>query len=366
MSSRRLVVVDASIAATGALKGARNIARLATGFAGASLILPRGSSVRPEDAPEFDDVRYWPMPQIRRSARDLALFTPSLALAGVRLARMLRPGDVLVLNDFYLLHGAAARLCGWRGKVVSWVRIDPLRFPAPLRRAWLGAIRRSGARMVAVSRFIAGRLPESAPVLYDPVEPRLEAAGPAAFVAREPRDVVFIAIYIEGEGQDHGLLAFARVAARHPQARLLFHGGDMGLERNRAFRARLEAQADGMGLADRVVFGGFTPDIVAAYRTAAAALVLSAAESFSLVCLETAALGVPVIAFRSGGPEEIVQDDRTGVLCAVGDIEAAATALDRMLADPSAARVMGGRAMADVAERFGEAAYAAKLAEMLG
>ena len=53
-------------------------------------------------------------------------------------------------------------------------------------------------------------------------------------------------------------------------------------------------------------------------------------ETFGVVIIETLACGKPVIATRSGGPEEILNKE-TGILVPQKDIDALANAIDYML-----------------------------------
>lgn len=55
-------------------------------------------------------------------------------------------------------------------------------------------------------------------------------------------------------------------------------------------------------------------------------------EPFGMVAAEAQAVGTPVVAFRRGGLEEVVDDGRTGFLVAPGDIAAAAAAVRKAAA----------------------------------
>lgn len=362
--ARRVVIIDAATAPTGGLRAAMNIARAAMARAEVRLVLSASSRVDDVDLSMFDDVVRVPMRQIRRSPVDLALYVPSLVAATWRLRRSLRDDDVLVVNDFYLAHGWLLRRLGFRGRIVTWVRIDPLAFPARLRRAWIGTMRAASDAIVAVSGFIVDRLRAEgveAHLLYDPVDLSLAPTG-------EPRDtqrIVQVANFTRGKGQDDAIRAFARIAPRFPRARLALYGGDMGLRRNRDYRAELERQAATSGFGDRISFRNFVRDVGAVLADAGLALVLSHRESFSLACLEASGCGLPVIATRCGGPQEIVQDGKTGLLCDVGDVPAIADAMERLLSDPAGAIAMGARGAALVRERFSPDVFADALHDLL-
>ena len=53
-------------------------------------------------------------------------------------------------------------------------------------------------------------------------------------------------------------------------------------------------------------------------------------EAFGLVAIEALACGVPVIAYRQGGPAEIVRSGKTGWLVAPGDVKGLADAITRI------------------------------------
>ncbi len=121
-----------------------------------------------------------------------------------------------------------------------------------------------------------------------------------------------------------------------PEARLVVAGeGDD--------RARLEAKAAGLEMADRVVFTGFTSEATLAelYKRCAAFAMPSRGEGFGLVYLEAMRAGKPVLAARGSAAEEIVVDGRTGLLADPDDREELRGALFRLLDHPGEARRIG-------------------------
>jgi glycosyltransferase involved in cell wall biosynthesis len=64
-------------------------------------------------------------------------------------------------------------------------------------------------------------------------------------------------------------------------------------------------------------------------------------EPFGRVVAEALAHGLPVIAFRSGGIPEIVEDGRSGMLVPCGDTDAFARAVETLASDTSRIRAMG-------------------------
>jgi L-malate glycosyltransferase len=81
-------------------------------------------------------------------------------------------------------------------------------------------------------------------------------------------------------------------------------------------------------------------------------LLLSEKESFGLVALEAMACGVPVIATKIGGIPEVVEDEVTGYLCPLGNIEEAAAKAISLLADDKKRQAFKRAALKRVKQSF--------------
>ena len=358
-----VAILDGSVDVTGALNSARGQARLLRDDARFILFLPTHSQAVDAAAADFERVERISLPDMKRSLPGLLRY-PFAALASARmLARRLRElgCERLQVNDFYLLPGPLTRLFGFRGRIVTWVRIDPRRY-GMAGKVWLFAARRWSSSMVSVSKFIIACLPPAVKtkLVYGPSQFRAATEG-----IRDPQSMLFVGNYIFGKGQQEAITAFQLIADRFPAATLVFHGGDMGLEKNRAYLAGLRRQAAAGPGAERILFGPFLPDLADARGRAGIALNFSHSESFSLTCFEASASGLAVIATRCGGPEEIVEDGVTGLLVPVGDTAAMAEAMAGLLGDPDRATAMGEAARYLVAERFSPTTIRSSLVELL-
>ncbi len=109
-------------------------------------------------------------------------------------------------------------------------------------------------------------------------------------------------------------------------------------------RRRIDAELS-PGVRDRVRLLGWLggEGLDAAYGRATVLLQPSRLETVGLSVLEAMARGVPVVATRCGGPEEIVTPD-VGRLVEVGDVAGAASAVLDVLADPHARGERAGAA----------------------
>ena len=90
-----------------------------------------------------------------------------------------------------------------------------------------------------------------------------------------------------------------------------------------------------LGLGDRVIFAGFRRDVPQVLRGFDALALSSRTEGFSLATVQAMATAIPVVATRSGGPEEILEDGVTGLLVPTDDPAALAAAMRRVRDDAS-------------------------------
>ena len=64
------------------------------------------------------------------------------------------------------------------------------------------------------------------------------------------------------------------------------------------------------------------------------------------------AAGLPIVASAAGGIPELVEHGRTGLLSPVGDPQALAVQLMRLMADPGLGSALGAAARAEAANRY--------------
>ena len=127
------------------------------------------------------------------------------------------------------------------------------------------------------------------------------------------------------EQKDIGTLlrGFALFSGRFPAARLVIVGGG-------ACKDALQRCADGLGIADRVVWTGFRDDIPTVMRAFDIFALTSIYEGLGLVLLEAMAAGVAVAATRVGAIPEVVAEGETGLLVGPGQPEELAAAFQKL------------------------------------
>ncbi len=190
------------------------------------------------------------------------------------------------------------------------------------RRAWERVIGVAPRKLVTIKNGVAMPRPQ-------PASLRQEYALPEDAVVN--RSVGPLEVQ---KGFDLLLRAFALVAGRHPQARLVLIGDG-------SKRAQLETLARDLGIDDRFTLTG--------YRHAASGFMMefdvfasaSRYEGLPLALIEAMSVGRPIVATGVGGVPEVVSDGETGFLTPSGEIELFAERLERMITDAALRERLG-------------------------
>jgi phosphatidylinositol alpha-1,6-mannosyltransferase len=179
--------------------------------------------------------------------------------------------------------------------------------------------------------------------------------------------VVSVSRLVKRKGHDRLIDAWPAVRRAVPDAALLIVGDGPA-------RRRLERLAASSGHVDSIVFSGAVePSELPPHLAAADVFALPIrdrwrgleTEGLGLALLEGSAMGLPVVAGRSGGTPSAVLDGRTGHLVDGRDSSQIATAVTSLLTNLEQARAMGAAGREWVADTFSWDALADRLAGQL-
>nr|WP_230688122.1 glycosyltransferase family 4 protein [Hymenobacter jeongseonensis] len=308
-------------------------------------VLPTGSTGRAVLEADGYVVHELPFVEISRRKADLLRYVPMLLLNGWRLRQLARQrgASLIHLNDFYNLTGYVARLFSLgKLQVIVHVRFLPQTLPQSFARMWKWLAEHGAHQVLCVSEAVRSYFtPTNGRVhtVYDPLPARGETQPPHTpnSAIDGCTQLLYLSNYIRGKGQNFALAAFRLAYAQNPALRLRFVGGDMGMAKNQQFRQELEATVQTAGLSKVVDFKGFAADTELAMKAHDIVLNFSEAESFSLTCLDALYYGVPLIATDCGGPAELFESGKSGLLVPNRDVNAMAAAM-LQLADDAALR----------------------------
>jgi glycosyltransferase involved in cell wall biosynthesis len=208
----------------------------------------------------------------------------------------------------------------------------PLMLQMGLFRRWRGAIDLFVANSVATQRELAKDGIDSVEILY-PGTPAVRARPPLG----EAPTAGFVGRLVPEKGIDVLIQAFAPVVRQLPSAKLVIVGD--GPERQ-----RLEQLIASLDLKGRVTVHGRLSRVKAERAMEDCWVQVAPSrweEPFGLVAIEAQMRGTAVIASRSGGFCETVDDGHSGMLVAPGDAGALSLALLQLLAQRDRAEAMG-------------------------
>jgi glycosyltransferase involved in cell wall biosynthesis len=224
-------------------------------------------------------------------------------------------------------------------------------------------VARRAARMTAVSQWLA----DQAVALGAPAKP---------IVASMPVDVDHFEL--NAGNRTKSVLFVGRLNAQKGPADLVAAMRSLPADVSADFvgdgpdREALAGQARSMGLEGRVKWHGQLPRsaIISLYRQAAVVAMPSREEGLGLVAVEALLTGTPVVAYKSGGVAELIEDGVTGVLVPPGDVGGLAGSLNALIGDSARARRMGAAGRERMLARFAPdtvaATYAGIYASVLG
>jgi glycosyltransferase involved in cell wall biosynthesis len=232
------------------------------------------------------------------------------------------------------LAGMADRVVWWQHSIAGrhWLDLSANLLPAHAIACYSTAAARAQERLWPHRRTIV--IPAGA-------SPVVGSDGRVPLQLPQDAPIVGIVGRLQAwKGQDRLLRAQALLHERGRRMHLLIVGGDSyGLSPEYAASLpRLIAQ---LGLEGSVTLAGEVPDAMPFVEQMDILVNASDPEPFGIVLLEAMAAGVPVVAVDSGGPPDIVEQGRTGMLARSGDPADLAAALGPLLASRELRRQLG-------------------------
>ena len=149
----------------------------------------------------------------------------------------------------------------------------------------------------------------------------------------------------EQKGHTHLLTALAQVRRQIPAAILVLVGDGRQ-------REALEHQAQELGVVDRVRFLGTRRDLPLIYRALDLFVQPSLWEGLPLALLKAMGAGLPVLATRVSGVQEVINDGSNGRLVDPGDPEALGRALVELYRQPETRARLGAAAHLTIRDNY--------------
>ena len=116
--------------------------------------------------------------------------------------------------------------------------------------------------------------------------------------------------------------------------------------------AALRAQAAQLGIAERVRFLGYVGEMTALYPALDMLLLTSRYEGLPITILEAMAVGIPIVASRLDGVQEVLTDGEDCALVTPGEREDFASRVSELIEQPALARRYADAALAKVRAHY--------------
>ncbi len=210
-----------------------------------------------------------------------------------------------------------------RAKRIAWVHVDLVYRPWTLDSGIFDSLEEERIayqkydRVVCVSKSVEkvmrGTYGVTSTVsIYNPVDvPLIRELGnehSLFSVDRMRYNIVSVGRLAREKGYDRLLPIIRNVRKVYPNVHLWLIGAG-------ADEQVLKTQADDLGISDCVTFTGFMKNPYALMSKMDLFVCSSRAEGFSLALAESMVLGVPVVSMNCSGPNELIDNNKYGVLC---------------------------------------------------
>src|SRR5687768_15199484 len=161
MTKPRIVIIENSIAITGALKSIIRSSDILKADYTFVFLLPVKSSATAYLRDLGFETYELPMREIRKNILSLIVYFPMLCFNSIKLFQIiLRLNiDLIVVNDFYNLLPSAYKFFGGSLPYICYVRFLPSKFPKQLVKFWCAWHQRYAHTTIAVSEVVKNELP---------------------------------------------------------------------------------------------------------------------------------------------------------------------------------------------------------------
>jgi glycosyltransferase involved in cell wall biosynthesis len=223
---------------------------------------------------------------------------------------------------------------------------------------------------VAVSNIICRELPRSSKthIIYNSVNPLLFHKNDTSkfLIARYhlPSDTCLIGNIgqiVSWKNQMDYLFVAEYLLRNHKNLHFFLIGAIVDYD----YFLILKQQIYRLGLEPHVTFTGYVESITEYLSGFTVVLHTAHNEPFGRVLIETAASAKPVVTYASGGPSEIIENEKTGFLVRDGDIETMAKLTVKLLDNPNLQTNMGQSAREHIIRHFNSKDYARKIYQIL-
>lgn len=335
---KRILIIDNSAGITGAFRVMLHVAHALRGEFSFYFAVPKGNGITASMLKDYG------LPYIHVNFIEigknlkLVIYFPALLYNVFKLYRFCKKNDITIIhvNDIYNMAGLVLKFLNPNIKLIQHIRLTPQSYAGVLYRSWLKILNYKADQIPVVSNVVKQEVvktiyEQKVDMLYDFIN-----LPECRFAEETETNVVrflYPANFTPGKGHAYAVKAFRKALRENGNIELTFVGDDFGLKKNQLYKKNLMNDAADLVDSGKIHFKTGIQEVPELYASHDVVLNFSESESFSMTCYEAAWYGLPVIATRCGGPEEIVVHGESGFLVNRGDVDAMAVRMQELATD---------------------------------
>jgi glycosyltransferase involved in cell wall biosynthesis len=144
--------------------------------------------------------------------------------------------------------------------------------------------------------------------------------------------------------------AIPSILKQHPKTVFVIVGSNLGSQSN--YYQLLLQEAENLGVSSQIIFTGFRTDIPAILSLFDIFVFPSRSEACPQSVLEAMSMETPVVASRTGGIVEQIEQSKDGLLIPTDNPDALSKAINNLLSSPQKCERLGKHARQTVVNRF--------------
>lgn len=344
-----ICILDSSRHTTGAFKSISEIAFQLQNEFEFVFFIPKSS--QNSTWLEKNSFKYYKIPIIDISLSwNLIWYLPVLLYGSLKVLKISRKlnSDIIHVNDIINISGVLIKMLRPSVRLIYHIRLLENSYFARLYSTFRRLITKYADHIVCVSNAVRKSFSKSpqALTIYNPLAKH--QAGNSLQTTDEVFNMLYLANYTAGKGHEYAIKAFAKASSALDQSVLRIVGGDLGNPKNEIYKKELIRLSEELKIKDKIEFLDRSDNVEKEYAWASVFLNFSESESFSRTCVEAMQEGVPVIASRCGGPEELIVNEKTGLLVENRDIDDMANAILALYKDPKFRKDLGVAGMKEI------------------
>ncbi len=332
----KVLIIENSPAFTGAFKSIFQVTRELSSKNEFIYVIPKGSKNKsPLEKASFKVIEL----HFIEIAKSLSIlrYLPQLLINTLKIKTLIKKNriDIVHINDLYNMIGVLQKIINPNIKLVYHVRLLSNSYARKIYPVWKMLIERYADEIICVSKSVASNFSkEKTTIIYDTISHVDVKQNKERGSKNDVITILYLANYIPGKGHKQAIEAYHKALPNIGNTQLIFFGGTLNKAKNQRFKQSLIQLTHDLDLSDNIVFNDFAKDPEDEIIKSDLMLNFSESESFSMTTLEALLYGTPIIATNCGGPSEIIENGKSGILVPVNDIDAMATAIVKLVNNP--------------------------------